>query len=91
MPKIQQTFSMSEADIIADITQDKGKADLCVFVVSSPGMAWSDERWYITNNDFDASSTVYFGKSGRAALTVYFVKNPGDAGWQTNHSLKGKL
>ena len=51
MAKIQQTFSISEADIVANITQEKGKADLCVFLVNSPGMAWGDERWYITEND----------------------------------------
>lgn len=91
MAKIQQTFSISEANIIANITQEKGKADLCVFLVSSPGMAWSEERWYITENEAEASSTIYFGKSGRAALKVCFVKNPADAGWKSNHRLKGTL
>lgn len=91
MAKVQQTFAISEADIVADITQIKGKADLCVFLVNSPGMAWSDERWYITENFAEATSSVYFGKSGRAALKVCFVKNPADAGWQTNHRLKGKI
>ncbi|MCC2604017.1 DUF6150 family protein [Planctobacterium marinum] len=91
MAKVLQTFNISEANIIATITQEKGKADLCVFIVSSPGMAWSDERWYLTDNEADASSTIYFGQSGRSALKVCFVKNPADAGWQTNHKLKGKI
>lgn len=91
MPKIKQTFNISEANTIATITQEKGKADLCVLIVNSPGMAWSEERWYITDNDSDASSTIYFGKSGRSSLKVCFVKSPAEAGWQTNHRLKGKL
>ena len=91
MAKVKQTFSMGDADIIAHITQDKGKADLCVLLVSSAGMAWGDDRWYITENDAEASSKVYFGKSGRAVVKVCFVKNPADAGWNSSHPLKGRL
>lgn len=91
MAKIMQTFVISEANILANIVQDKGSADLCVFVVSSPGMAWGDERWYITENDAEASATLYFGKSGPADIRVCFVNNPADAGWRNSHRLKGKL
>lgn len=91
MAKIQQTFSISDANIIATITEFKGKADLCVLLVTSPGLAYGDDRWYITTRDGEASNTVYFGKSGRADLKVCFVKNPGDSGWQTSHRLQGRL
>ena len=91
MAKIQQTFSMGDANIIATITEMKGKADLCVFLVGSPGLAYGDDRWYITTRDGEASKKIYFGKSGRSELKVCFVNNPADAGWQTQHRLQGRL
>lgn len=91
LARVFQTYNINEANIIAHITPVKGKADLCAMLMPSRGMAYGDERWYVTKNRGEASKIVYFGSQGQASLKVHFVKSLGDAGWQTQHRLKGML
>ncbi len=91
MARIYQTFNITESHLVAHITQVKGKADLCVYVVPNKGLAYGDERWFISKDKGDADKFIFFGSQGQSALNIYFVKTLAEAGWQTNHRLKGQL
>lgn len=89
--RVFQTFNRNEANRVIHITQEKGKADLCVYLVGNRGLAYDESRWFIANSKADADATYYFGSVGTASLIVHFVKSPAQAGWMRAHPLKGRL
>lgn len=89
--RVFQTFNRNEASRVVHITQDKGKADLCVYIVGNRGLAFDDSRWFLVNSKADADATFYYGSVGSASLIVCFVKSPAQAGWQKSHALQGRL
>ncbi|MCY7293854.1 DUF6150 family protein [Alteromonas sp. a30] len=89
--RVFQTFNQGEAHYIAYITQDVSQADLCVYITKNQGLAYGENRWFITNNKTQTDKTLFFGSRGSAQLVVCFVNSPALAGWQRNHPLQGKL
>ena len=88
---IYQTGSFGEAHIKAAKVDHIGEADLCVYIVSSLGMAQGDEFWFVDRARESARTWVYFTGRGMAQVTICFVKSRGLAGWRTEHRLKGKF
>ncbi|SDE00642.1 DUF6150 family protein [Pedobacter soli] len=92
MARIYQCSTMGEARIRAAVVAEKVQADLLVYRVSSWGSASGDARWYITPEQQDATSLLFFTSIGMAELKIYFVSSAAEAGWQiSHHRLKGKL
>lgn len=91
MAWIYQTATFGEAHIRAAIVDDRGMADLCVYLVDSVGLASGDEYWFVDKSKESARTWVYFSGLGMAQIKVCFVKNRGMAGWQTEHRLQGKF
>ncbi|MGB1109246.1 MAG: DUF6150 family protein [Gammaproteobacteria bacterium] len=91
MARIFQTNSMGMADIKAALVNHPGEADLCVYRVSSRGMAHGDAFWYICRDRHDAQSLIYFCSRGMAQVKICFVGNHSAAGWKTDHPLKGRF
>lgn len=89
--RVFQTFNRNEARHSIHITQQKGKADLCVYLVNNRALAFDETRWFICNSKVDAEVILYFGSAGGSKLNVHFVKQPAQAGWQRPHPLKGRL
>lgn len=91
MAVIYQTFSPGGADIRACVVEERGAADILVYVVRDMGAAQGDAIWYIARQPGISSSKLYFGSRGFAQLLVYFVTNRATAGWLRPHPLKNKL
>ncbi len=91
MPIIYQTFKPGEAGITAAIVTDPGMADIIVYLTGNRGMARDEAHWFITDNRNDYATKIYFGNIGFSDLKVCFTTHIGKAGWQNEHSLKGKL
>ncbi len=91
MAWVYQTATMGEAHINAAIVDDRGMADLCVYLVGSPGMASGDKYWFMDKSKEAAATWVCFTGLGMADVAVCFVKNRGMAGWQVEHRLKGRF
>jgi len=91
MGRIYQTASMGEAHVRVAIVDNRGYADLLVYRANSWGLAYGDERWYITRNKQDATAWVYFTTPGFAQLKVCFVTSPAEAGWQRPSPYRGRF
>ncbi|UAA37101.1 hypothetical protein KIH87_10085 [Paraneptunicella aestuarii] len=89
--RVFQTFNRNEARRVIHITQHKGQADLCVYIVKSKSLAYKEAYWYISKNKLDSDAAFYFGSRGSACVNVYFVNSQAQAGWQNDHPLKGRL
>lgn len=91
MAKIYQTFDITEAQYKIYITSNKGEADLWVYNVSNRGLSRGDSHWYVTKNKEECTSKLFFSSRGMASLIVFFVNSQGEAGWQKEHKLRGRL
>lgn len=91
MAIIYQASSMGDANLLVALVNAPGEADLCVYRVSSRGLAASEALWYITRNRNDAQVRLFFTSQGMAQLKVCFVSAMGEAGWQHPHRHKGRL
>ena len=85
MVKIYQTFLMGEAQYKIHLTERKEQADLWVYIVGNQGMSGKNGLWYLTENFAESSAKVFFCAKGMSELSVCFVKNRSEAGWQTGH------
>ena len=91
MAIILQTFSPADCHVRACVVNDRGMADLLVYRVSSRGLAAGSGVWYITQQPTMSPTRIFFGTFATAKLLVFFVNSRGEAGWQREHPLKGRL
>ena len=91
MARIFQTASLGEAHLRVALVNQPGEADLWVNIVSSWGWAAGEALWFICPSKQEANAWVYFGSIGMAQLKLAWVAHPGQAGWQVDHPLKGRL
>lgn len=91
MAWVYQTATFGEAHIKAAIVDHPGQADLCVYLVSSCGLASGDAYWFVDKSKQSARTWVYFTAIGMAQIKICFVKDRGMAGWKNEHLLKGKF
>lgn len=91
MAWIYQTATLGEARIRAALVDQPGEADLCVYLVSSLGLASGDAFWFVDPSKESARTWVYFTSRGMAQVKICFVKQRGFAGWNNEHSLRGKF
>jgi len=89
--RVFQTFNRNEARYAIHITQNKGKADLCVYLVNNRALAYDESRWFICNSKAESQVVLYFGNAGASKLNIHFVKQPAQAGWQRSHPMQGRL
>jgi hypothetical protein len=81
-----------DADFLVNMATSAGRADLLVKLVDSSEAAVGDELWHFVHSKDAATSVVHFMLSNYSAdLLIYYVDSPGDAGWQREHELQGKL
>ncbi|WP_294298951.1 DUF6150 family protein [uncultured Chryseobacterium sp.] len=90
MAIIYQTQLMGEAHIRVALVS-RGEADLLVHRASSRGLAAGDGQWFITRDKQEASCYVFFTSVGMAQVTVSFVDNYGEAGWQKPSRYKNRF
>lgn len=79
---IFQTPQIGDATVKVYVSQSKTEADLWVCLVNLKGISGQNGRWYVTHNRSEASHRMYFCHRGMADLTIYFVNNVSEAGWQ---------
>lgn len=92
MARIFQTSTMGEAQIRVALVTARGQADLWVHRVASWGLAHGDDRWFITDQQGDATALVYFCSIGMAQVLVCFVDTYGEAGWRvSSHRMQGRF
>lgn len=91
MARIYQAASMGEAHIRVALVDNRGSADLLVHRVNSWGLARGDAFWYITKDKQDATVWLYFTSLGMAEVSICFVDNYSEAGWQTSHRCLGRF
>ena len=91
MAWVYQAATVGEAHIRAAIVDSRGMADLCVYLVSSPGLARGDEYWFVDRSKESARTWVCFTGIGMAEINICFVNDRGMAGWQVEHRLRGKF
>lgn len=80
-----QTNNMGEARLRLALV-DRGRADLLVHRVLSPGLAYGAARWFITRDKHQATLVACFTSQGMANLTICFVDSYGAAGWQNDQA-----
>jgi len=91
MCKIYQASTIGDAQYRVHITQDKGLADLWVYLVGARGLAGKNGLWYITNHWAEADRRLFFGSRGMSELVIYIVSSRQQAGWKNQHRLTGIL
>lgn len=92
MAWVYQEGSFGGAQYRVALVLDPGRAELCVYRVSSPGLARGDAQWFITPDRQMAHTTIHLCSLGMAQLRICFVTTPGEAGWQVaSHPLMGRL
>lgn len=91
MAWVYQTATPGEAHIRAAIVDQPGEADLCVYLVSSVGLASGDSYWFVDRSKQSARTWVYFTSRGMAQVKICFVSDRGMAGWNGQHRLEGKF
>lgn len=91
MARIYQTPLMGEANIKVALVTSRGEADLLVHRVTSWGLASGDARWFITRDKQDATACVYFTTPGFAQVSICFVDNYSEAGWQGPSRYRGRF
>lgn len=89
--RVYQTFNPGEAQHAIFITQNRNSADLCVFLTKNQGLAYGEACWFLAESKITADKVLYFGNRGASRLSVCFVRNQGQAGWQRPHPLQGRL
>jgi hypothetical protein len=82
---------MGEAQLRVAEVMERGLADLLVHRVNSWGAANGDALWFITSNQQDATSWVFFTSIGMAEVKIFFVDNYGEAGWQKASPYQGRF
>jgi hypothetical protein len=88
---VYQVSNAADADVVVSMVDSAEKADLLVVRVSSPGLAWGDAAWYITQNPDEASVRVYFGAADAGQVKIFFVNQTGAAGWVRPHPFRGRF
>ena len=90
MAWVYQCSSAGEAHVRAALVE-RGFADLCVYLVSSVGLAKGDDQWFVDQSKESARTWVYFTSVGMSQVKICFVKDRAMAGWQREHPLQGKF
>ena len=91
MARIYHSREIGMANIRAALVTHPGEADLCVYRVSSRGLAHGDAYWFICRDQGEATACVHFTSIGMAQVKICFVSARGEAGWRTRHRLKGRF